>query len=591
MKWFSNLRMNRKFLFAFLVLILLLVAVGFMGIRSTFRTQQNVDDFALVQLPCIDYLVQADRDLQQLLVAERSMIFANAGAPEFQQLVGDYEENLQQSRDRFNKYKELVNSVDSEEINAIIPEYENARSEWEAVSKQIVDGRKADTREGRRLAIDLSLRQANEKFEAMRDYLDKLQNIHEKQTAESHSISRSRYNYMFIVIVFLTTVAILISLLVWMVLNKTITRPVVQMVDRARDLVEGESDLTRRIDIETKDELGELSNWFNRFIQRIQDLMAQAKENSAELAGASDEVANGSESLAVQTNQQAASVTETSTTVEEFTAILRQNSENSDDTNATLTAFNKEIQARKELIENVTATMMEINESSKKIDAIVNVINDISFQTNLLALNAAVEAARAGEAGRGFAVVAAEVRNLAQKTAESSKSIREIVSQNVENTNRGTELVKETQEFFETILEVLSDISVKVQGITQGSKEQATGVEQINQTIDQLEGVINQNAQLVDRFADASKKMKTSSYNLKGLVEQFRTEDGETISRQAPAPKKPGKPAKPEKKKKEKPGKKPELKQSPPPPKPDKSGKGGEDPDFFAEDEDSFEEF
>ena len=186
--------------------------------------------------------------------------------------------------------------------------------------------------------------------------------------------------------------------------------------------------------------------------------------------------------------------------MEGFTSIVKVNTDNSEEVRGKLENFNNEMQAKKDLMDNVTTTMQEIEASSKKIDNIIAVINDISFQTNLLALNAAVEAARAGEAGRGFAVVASEVRNLAQKTAESSKNIQEIVTQNVETTTKGTELVNETSDFFASIAAVLDEIALKMQEITNSSKEQLTGVEQINETVSQLEGVINQNATGFVRF-------------------------------------------------------------------------------------------
>lgn len=524
MDWYKNLKIGKKFFIVFLIMIAFLLAVGFLGINSTREIQANLEETCSVRLPSLDFLIQADRDLQQLLVAERSMIFENSQSEIFKTLVADYDENFKQSKERWEKFKELVTT---EEEKAIIPKYEKARAEWEAVSKQIVDGRIEDSREGRRLAIDLCLGEAKEKFEAMRNHLNDLQEINQRIAAQSHQASKTTFSMLFAFILLLTVIAILVAVSTWFILNKTITHPIRELVARAQDLAEGEGDLTKRISTGNKDELGDLSSWFNQFIQRIQEIVIKVKESSLTLIDSTERVSAGSESLASRTSEQAASITQTSTTLEEFTAILKGNKENSDEVNKMLEYFNAEVKAKKDLIDNVTATMQEISHSGKKIDDIVNVINDISFQTNLLALNAAVEAARAGEAGRGFAVVAAEVRNLAQKTAESSKNIQSIVTQNVETTNKGTELVNETSEFFSAIAAVLEEISVKMQAIANSSKEQFTGVEQINEAISQLEDVINQNAALVDDFAGASKEMTSSSNELKELVERFKTEDSE----------------------------------------------------------------
>jgi methyl-accepting chemotaxis protein len=524
MDWYKNLKIGKKFFIAFLIMITLLLIVGFLGITSTREIHSNLEETCVVRLPSLDSLIQTDRDLQQLLVAERSMIFENAQSETFKALVADYDENFRQSKERWEKYKKLATT---DEEKAIIPKYEKARAEWEAVSKQIVDGRKEDSREGRRLAIDLSLGEAKEKFEAMRNHLDKLQEINQRVAEESHRNSKTTFSRLLLIIILITIIAILAAVSAWFILSKTITRPIQELVARAQDLAEGEGDLTGRIKTGNKDELGELSGWFNQFIKRIQEIVIKVKDSSLTLIDSTERVSSGSESLASRTSEQAASITETSTTLEEFTAILKGSKENSDEVNKMLEYFNAEVQAKKELINNVTATMQEISNSGKKIDDIVNVINDISFQTNLLALNAAVEAARAGEAGRGFAVVAAEVRNLAQKTAESSKNIQAIVTRNVETTRKGTELVNETSEFFSSIASVLEEISVKMQSIANSSREQLTGVEQINEAISQLEDVINQNAALVDDFAGASKEMTASSNELRELVERFKTEDSD----------------------------------------------------------------
>jgi methyl-accepting chemotaxis protein len=219
----------------------------------------------VVRLPSLDSLIQTDRDLQQLLVAERSMIFENAQSETFKALVADYDENFRQSKERWEKYKKLATT---DEEKAIIPKYEKARAEWEAVSKQIVDGRKEDSREGRRLAIDLSLGEAKEKFEAMRNHLDKLQEINQRVAEESHRNSKTTFSRLLLIIILITIIAILAAVSAWFILSKTITRPIQELVARAQDLAEGEGDLTGRIKTGNKDELGELSGWFNQFIKR-----------------------------------------------------------------------------------------------------------------------------------------------------------------------------------------------------------------------------------------------------------------------------------------------------------------------------------
>jgi methyl-accepting chemotaxis protein len=327
----------------------------------------------------------------------------------------------------------------------------------------------------------------------------------------------------------ISTSMILISLisllLIGFVSNMIITRmikPLIDASDMMGVLSEGEGDLTARLEIKSNDEIGKLAENFNRFIEKLRDIIMQVKDAATEINDGTGEISAGSEDLSTRTSEQAASITQTSTTLEGFTAIVKVNTENSGDVREKLENFNAEMQTKKDLMDNVTSTMKEIEDSSKKIDNIITVINDISFQTNLLALNAAVEAARAGEAGRGFAVVASEVRNLAQKTAESSKTIQDIVTQNVGSTKKGMELVNETSAFFTAIVEIMNELVLKISEISDGSKEQSTGVEQINQAIMQLENVINQNAALVEELSATSKSMSSNTHQLNSLVNRFK---------------------------------------------------------------------
>ena len=171
MKILSDQKIGIKLLFGFSVMIVFMAFIGFMGYLSINKINNYLDDIISVRMPSIDSLIEADRDLQQLLVAERSMIFANSSSDLFKELVASYEGSLKQSDQRWEKFKALSST---EEEKAIIPKYEQAREEWKAISRRIVEGRVADTREGRREALDLTLGDARIKFEEMRSYLDQL---------------------------------------------------------------------------------------------------------------------------------------------------------------------------------------------------------------------------------------------------------------------------------------------------------------------------------------------------------------------------------------------------------------------------------
>ncbi len=606
MRWFKNLTIELKLVLGISIIIILLGIVGGMGVIGSGKIQKELDEALKVRLPALDYIIESDRDLQQLLVAERSMIFSDVQSEVFKELVTVYEEKFKQSQQRIQELAALPLGPEEMEI---IGRYKKARQEWEKLSRQIVKGRQEDTPEGRRLAIDLSLNQAKQAFENMRNHLDQLQNINLDIAKKSRQAAEKIYRTTLIPVVILTAGAILIVIILLGYMRSSISRPIKELVVRTRELGEGRADLTKRLKVKSRDELGILADLFNKWIDRIQGIILQVKSGSSQMLNSIEDIAQGSQELATRSNQQAVSITETSTTLEEFTSIVKLNSENAHEANSRIIAFNNEVQDKRELIQNVTATMSEIEGSSKQIGKIMNVINDISFQTNLLALNAAVEAARAGDAARGFAVVAAEVRNLAQKTAESAKTIQEIVTANLTSTERGMELVFKTEEFFQSILKVLNELSQIIKGIEEGSREQSTGMEQISQTVSQLDTVINQNAQLVTNFAQTGKKMNANAQQLQSLVEQFQTEAETKISKDTKTPTPPvTKPPKgprdtPEKSKKiETPTAAKTFKtttttatttatKTTKTPPPQKEGKPKEEDDFFNIEEGEFEEF
>ena len=477
MNWFKKLKIGIKLVFGFSVMILLLGIVSFTGYRSTNTIERNLEEIFNVQLPSIDYLIQADRDIQQLLVAERSMIFANAKSDQFKSLLEDYEENLKQSDERWKKYKALSSTPEEE---AIIPKYEKAREQWVAISKRVVEGRKADTRQGRREALDLTLGLAQQKFEEMRDQLNSLTEINLKIAKQAHQEASSTYRSSLITLFTISGFGLLAGILLMWGLGRGITKPL------------------------------------KRVIQGL-------TESSTQVASASSQVSSASQSLAEGSSEQAASIEETSSSLEEMSSMTQQNAANANE------AKNKMAEAR-QIVDKVNKHMGEmaeaihgITKSSEETGKIIKTIDEIAFQTNLLALNAAVEAARAGEAGAGFAVVADEVRNLAMRAADAAKNTSDLIENTIKAVKNGNEITQSTQEAFKENMEIAGKAGELVDEIAAASTEQAQGIEEVNKAVTEMDKVTQQNAANAEESASASEEMNAQAEQMGGMVNELVT--------------------------------------------------------------------
>jgi methyl-accepting chemotaxis protein len=472
MKWFRNLKVGAKLVFGFSTMILIMGVIGFTGFKGIDEIEHRLNDIFTVGLPSIDYIIQTDRDLQQLLVAERSMIFANAKSDIFKKMVADYEENLKQAQQRWERYKALP--VSPEEA-VLIPKYEKAREAWKVISRQVVDGRIADTRQGRREALDLSLGLAYEKFEKMRDYLDKLTGINLKMVENAHDLAEATHRNALITLFGIAGAGLLVGLLLMWGIGRGITKPL-------RNVING---LT---------------------------------EASDQVASASGQVSSASQSLAEGSSEQASSIEETSSSLEEMASMTKQNAGNAKEAqNRMAEAAGIVENANNNLGEMINA-IQEITKSSEETGKIIKTIDEIAFQTNLLALNAAVEAARAGEAGAGFAVVADEVRNLAMRAADAAKNTSELIEGTIAAVKNGNELTQKTQEAFQSNTDISIKIGELVDEITAASGEQAQGIGQVNTAVAEMDKVVQQNAANAEESASASEEMNAQAEQMKVMI-------------------------------------------------------------------------
>ena len=368
------------------------------------------------------------------------------------------------------------------------------------------------------------------------------------------------------ILIGLSVIGALISLMIGLFVKRSITRPVDDLVELAKDIAQGEGDLTKRLSVSATGELGQLSSWFNSFLQRLSDLIIEIKDFASNIEKASQEIASGNKDLSERTHRQSAALQETASSMEQMNSIIQNSAEDArkafertQETQASvdenrsnlLNVVQDTIQTNQEMLSNVQETnlrvvdgMAEISTNSEKMAGIVTLMNDIAFQTNLLALNASVEAARAGEHGKGFAVVATEVRRLASRSAKASEEIGQLVETNLKSVSAGQGTVEEGGRSLEErrlkvesmlgslqessndnlthIQTAFRELAEVMENITTASEEQAKGVGEVNQAITDMERLTQENATLVEQNSAASHSMANDTLSLTRLLDAFQ---------------------------------------------------------------------
>ena len=316
-------------------------------------------------------------------------------------------------------------------------------------------------------------------------------------------------------------VTLLLLALLGYYVTSTITRPLSRLMQAMARAAGGDLTVSLRIDSSHRDEIAEACGSLNSFVDEMNQSLRQVATAAEAVATGSQELTSAAEQLSSSAQEQASSLEETAASMEEMTSTVKQSADNAIQADKLASESSEAANEGVVMATSIKRSMDLIDSSSKKIADIIGVIDEIAFQTNLLALNAAVEAARAGEHGRGFAVVASEVRNLAQRSATAAKEIKALIRDSLDRVGDGTHLVSISGAKLEGIAAKVKQVAELVAEISAASQEQASGIDQVNRAIMQMDTVTQSNAAQVEELSGTSQSLAAQAEHMKTTVVHF----------------------------------------------------------------------
>jgi methyl-accepting chemotaxis protein len=487
---FSDMKLSRKLLVGPLVVVLFLLVLGWGSNRGLLNQKTAMEDVFNNRFKKYQTSATVVKDIANVHASLYKVIsWANA----------KYDEKKidQLGKDQLSTMERTAATVGSGlKSEGLTPEEKNL---YQAIANQLAEYQKTGFS-----AIDLAtsdlnmatmyMENADSKYQTLNKTLHDLLSLENKMSQEGYDFSLKSYGSASRILIVVMAVAISISILFNLFVSRRISAPVYQTMEVVHRIAEG--DLTQEIKVDTRDEIGELAQSVDAMRQKMGEAVGQSVAMSQSLSEAASE--------------QAASLEETSSSLEEMTSMTKQNAGNSTEANRLMGVAREVIQKADGSMNELIGSMKAIARSSEETQKIVKTIDEIAFQTNLLALNAAVEAARAGEAGAGFAVVADEVRNLAMRAAEAAKNTSGLMEDIVRKVRDGEKLVGVTDGAFKEITESSLKVVNLIGEIAAASREQSQGIEQVNKAVAEMNRVTQQNAAGAEELASVMAMFRTS---------------------------------------------------------------------------------
>ena len=517
-----GLSIRRKLLLACIAIALLTGATGGGALWAMLAVSRTYKTLAHESLPAVTYLLEADRDMQRVAVAERSLIFMKSDSPAAIEHRSRHSLGLANAKTNWAAYKALpVGDRERAHWKGV----EQARFQWESATYKVLQLLSEDSSDARKDAIDVSLNEGADKFEAARTALATLGRERQERAA-AHVENEARFITRLVwLITGAVVAAFVLAVVLGLLLARAITRPLDEAVARLKDVAEGDGDLTRRLVVTGGDEIAELGQWFNAFIIRLHDIVLQVRQSADLVSAASHQLSATTVEFSANAQQQASGLGETATALEEITITVKQTADHARKADGLATGALDLAAKGGDTVREAVDAMNDIEGASKRIADIITTIDEIAFQTNLLALNAAVEAARAGEEGRGFAVVATEVRQLAQRTATAAKEIKGLIVDSVDKVGAGSSLVDRSGRTLVEIVTSVMGVTEVVGEIAAASGQQATGIDQVNRAVMHMDQMTQGNAAQTEELSATAQALASQARDLQALVARFKLDE------------------------------------------------------------------
>jgi methyl-accepting chemotaxis protein len=515
--WFSNLGLRWKVLFAPAFLILVMAGVGAFAITTQHANQEAVDALMTGPIRQAEALAEFANQVTRTQVQLFHLTATAANETDEKKLKALGQATMKTVAALAERVKTFddpafANARTAEKIGQL----KNAVAVYVKQGKNVIDF--ADGDAATALTYMMAASRGFAAIDKLTDELSEIsKEIRDNRIAHNNAEVGRKATLLVAVMLIVIALGCVISFLV----ARGISRPVVQLATAIKRMAEGDFDI-KLPDLRRKDEIGEIAIAFNATVERLSDMIRAIANAAREVSNATTEISTSTTDLSQRTEEQAASLEETSASMEEIAAIVKKNAENAHDADRSAGVTQTIADRGGQVIAQAVDAMARIEGSSRRIADIIGVIDEIARQTNLLALNAAVEAARAGEAGRGFAVVAAEVRSLAQRSAQAAKDINALITSSTGQVKEGVDLVGKAGAALGEIVDSIKQVASVVSHIAAASAEQSSGIEQVNKALNQMDEVTQQNSALVEENAATAKMLEELAISMNERVSFFR---------------------------------------------------------------------